>query len=512
MALLDTFAKARADGVNTPQVAFMLNFAGNSNSKTQLIELYDKIYSKNLYRDLWFMWEGKPLIMAYPEAMDQASPAASSDEVNTIKSFFTFRRNEPTYFASDKTYSKKTWGWCSVYPQTKFGVRSDGSVEQMTVSVAQNATDTQLIAMNAPVAGVHGRSYTKGSYSYTYKKYGQSNVTVSKSIADSMLYGLNFQQQWDYALKVDPDFIFVTGWNEWVAGRHAEWLGTENAFPDQFSEEYSRDIEPAKGPLGDNYYYQLVENIRRFKGVTSGKFAVAEKTIDINAGASAWSNVTSSYDDYVDYKDGRNRTGYQGTRYKADKVRNDIIHSKFAYDSENLYFMVQTVNNITAYTDTNWMRLLISVDGGSSNGWEGFNFIVNRNNPTAAAAKVEKFNGGWKFSTAGSAKYSVKGNTMTIAIPKSVLGISASGKLPVINFKWVDNAISAADGDILDVYTYGDAAPDARFTYRVDIQDGVQKLGASSGTASSVPTPTAPAAAKPRRLLRQFQPRRLPLM
>lgn len=152
MALLDTFAKARADGVNTPQVAFMLNFAGNSNSKTQLIELYDKIYSKNLYRDLWFMWEGKPLIMAYPEAMDQASPAASSDEVNTIKSFFTFRRNEPTYFASDKTYSKKTWGWCSVYPQTKFGVRSDGSVEQMTVSVAQNATDTQLIAMNAPVA------------------------------------------------------------------------------------------------------------------------------------------------------------------------------------------------------------------------------------------------------------------------------------------------------------------------------------------------------------------------
>ena len=143
------------------------------------------------------------------------------------------------------------------------------------------------------------------------------------------------------------------------------------------------------------------------------------------------------------------------------------------------------------------MRLLISVDGGSSNGWEGFNFIVNRNNPTAAAAKVEKFNGGWKFSTAGSAKYSVKGNTMTIAIPKSVLGISASGKLPVINFKWVDNAISAADGDILDVYTYGDAAPDARFTYRVDIQDGVQKLGASSGTASSVPTPTAPAAAKP---------------
>src|SRR5271166_2777688 len=37
-------------------------------------------------------------------------------------------------------------------------------------------------------------------------------------------------------------------------------------FVDEFDAEFSRDIEPMKGAHGDNYYYQLVANIRRFKG------------------------------------------------------------------------------------------------------------------------------------------------------------------------------------------------------------------------------------------------------
>ena len=79
--------------------------------------------------------------------------------------------------------------------------------------------------------------------------------------------GLNFQEQWDHALKMDPELIFITGWNEWIAGRYKNWQGTENAFVDQCDKEYSRDIEPMKGGFADNYYYQLVANIRRYKGV-----------------------------------------------------------------------------------------------------------------------------------------------------------------------------------------------------------------------------------------------------
>lgn len=30
--------------------------------------------------------------------------------------------------------------------------------------------------------------------------------------------GLYFAEQWSRALEVDPEFVFVTGWNEWTAG------------------------------------------------------------------------------------------------------------------------------------------------------------------------------------------------------------------------------------------------------------------------------------------------------
>ena len=32
-------------------------------------------------------------------------------------------------------------------------------------------------------------------------------------------YGFNFAEQWEYALKVDPEIVFITGWNEWTAGQ-----------------------------------------------------------------------------------------------------------------------------------------------------------------------------------------------------------------------------------------------------------------------------------------------------
>ena len=54
----------------------------------------------------------------------------------------------------------------------------------------------------------------------------------------------------------DPQFMFITGWNEWFAGRFDEFNGIRQPlmFVDEFDEEHSRDIEPMKGGHGDNYY------------------------------------------------------------------------------------------------------------------------------------------------------------------------------------------------------------------------------------------------------------------
>lgn len=454
--LFKVFEDARAEGVNVPQVAFMLPFSSSEDANTSLHNLYNNIYSKGRYEDLWFIWDGKPFIMAHYDTLDEEK----ADE-KEILNFFTFRRNEPTYFASDSYISEEAWGWCSDNPQTKFGKTLFDGIEQMCVSVAQNAADGQLVAMNSG-GNVQGRSFTHGDYSYTYKK-GNEIVTVDSSFENSLLYGLNFQQQWDYAIESDPEFIFVTGWNEWLAGRWSEWMGTENAFPDQFSDEYSRDIEPAKGILKDHYYYQLVANIRRFKGMDKAQTTTGGTTIDIYGKDTQWDNIANEYNHYTNSTRARNADSWQDVHYESDTMRNDFKNVKVTYDKENVYFRIETVDNITPYTDHAWMRLFIDTDStGKSENWEGFEYVINRENATESEIIIEKSTGGWKFEKTGNGKYNINKNIMYLQIPRNALGLDKNEEIH-FNFKLSDNMQS--DGDILDFYQSGDVAPGGRFMF-----------------------------------------------
>lgn len=457
-ALFRVWSEARNEGVDTPQVMFILNFGGAEDTRSQLYSIYDSIYSPGRYKDLWFMWEGKPLVMADVNSLD-----LSVAKDREIFNFFTFRDNEPTYFTDDTNYFDNIWGWCSDYPQTKFGKKLFGGVEQMCVSVAQNANENGLIAMNSPEGTVQGRSFTDGYFSYTYT-YGGKTVTVDKNIENSLLYGLNFQQQWDYAIEQDPDFIFVTGFNEWIAGRFTEWNGTENAFPDQFSPEYSRDIEPSDGILKDHYYYQLVENVRRFKGADAPEKNDAYKTVDITGDVTQWDSVYPEYNHYLGNTKDRNSAGWKGYYYTNNTMRNDIVKAKVAYDSENIYFYAETAEDLTPETDSDWMRLLIDTDtSGISSNWEGFEFVINRNSPSDGKATLEKCMGGLEFSEVCKVNFTVSGNILQIEVPRNSLGLA--DEEVKFNFKWSDNLQGT---DALAFYLNGDAAPGGRFTFVFD--------------------------------------------
>ena len=225
-------------------------------------------------------------------------------------------------------YKANSWGWLSTYPQCKYNVDKNGNVEQMTVGVAQNATTTKLTAMNGK--NVLGRSYGHDGYSYSYTYRGKE-IVVNSDIPDSKLYGINLQQQFDYAIENDPKFIFVTGWNEWVAIRFDEWSGVPNGMADQFNDEYSRDLEPSKGDLKDHYYYQLVENIRRYKGVSEPEEIDVYKKIDIFGDLSQWDDI-ASFNHYIKNTWERNDRGYLTKTYKNDTMRNDIRRAKVAFD------------------------------------------------------------------------------------------------------------------------------------------------------------------------------------
>lgn len=457
-ALIRGFQAARRDGVRTPQFAFMLNFAPNANTAAELKQLYRDLYRRGVGEELWFLWEGKPLIMAHSDALDPKSP-----DDREILDFFTFRRNEPSYFAADTPAQAQTWGWSSVWPQTRYGVGTDGKVEQMTVSVAQNASRHGLVAMNDSRGGVFGRGDAKEPYMLQTSIRGGA-LAVKPGSSEAVEFGLNFQQQWDRALEIDPDLIFVTGWNEWIVGRHSTWIETENAFPDQYIDEFSRDIEPSAGRLKDHFYYQLTDNVRRYKGSCGPPQVMgANRTIELADPVEAWDPVLPVYVDYRNDTPSRDAAGWQGTHYRTPALRNDLVRAQVAWDDRFVTFLIETAGPLSPPGE-NWMRLLIDtdpVDAGPN--WEGFEFIVNRQPPVDGKAMLERFIGPWRCGPAIPVDYATRENRLLVKIPRAALGFGTGGAIPRFEFKWADD--NCADGDILDVYRRGDAAPGGRFRY-----------------------------------------------
>lgn len=464
--VLKVWSQAREEGVRTPKVAFMLPFWDKDYTLSSLKQLFHRMYKYGLYNDLWYYLDGKPMIMAISEMLDENDP-----EMRDIKNFFTFRRGEPSYWLEDK--SNDYWGWLHIYPQALYK-RPDGTVEQTTVGVAQNANyvTRKLSAMNSGTNMGRGYSEQK-NFSYTYNYRGK-DVVCSSSMENAHYYGINFQEQWNYALSVDPDIIFVTGWNEWTAGRYDEWEGVENAFPDQCDDANSRDCEPSKGELKDYYYYQLAANVRRFKGASKTVFA-KPTTVDINNPGDVWTKDTVvTYNHYLNNTYVRDNDGMKTVHYTNPGIRNDFVTLKAAFDSENVYFYAETANDITPYTDDNWMRLIIDTAPATETSvdWENFEYIVGRETGTANTLALEKSTGGWNWEKVGDVSYTVNGKVMQIAVPRSMLGIGEGDF--TISFKWADANLD--DGDILTLYTDGDSAPGGRFAFLLSSVPGEEPV------------------------------------
>lgn len=237
---------------------------------SQLKELYREIYSQGLYEDLWFYWKGKPLILAYPGELSSYNPVEKEiidffqyRVVNHAQSQDSILRQErdgtPVVVANTDLFTQhgyQLWNWISAYPQI-VNRNPDGTPEQMAVSVSHNwSKETHITAFSDQTNTVFSRDYMPVEDRYDTRE-------------NAKLYGAYFTAQWERALEVDPEFIFITGWNEWTASRENFW-DVPNAFIDQFTDNRSRDIEPSAGEMKDYYYYQMVSYIRKFKGAGAG--------------------------------------------------------------------------------------------------------------------------------------------------------------------------------------------------------------------------------------------------
>jgi hypothetical protein len=284
---------------------------------------------------------------------------------------------------------------------------------------------------------------------------------------DAVNWGFNFAEQWQRALELDPLFVYVTGWNEWTAGKYdawSKWVAPPVIFVDEFIQEFSRDIEPMSGGHDDNYYYQLVDYVRRYKGVHP-LTPVKPSPIVIDGNFNEWTPVLPSFQKdpgtpvWRDFR-GSGKAG----PYVNHTGRNDIVEAKVSYNEDNVYFYVRTNNFTTNYTGPNWMLLFLNVDANYTTGWLGYDFVINRAVQSSQQTSLERNNGGnaYVWTKVADISYVMRGKELELMIPRRFLDIPSSSV--TIDFKWADNI--QQDGTWSDFTLNGDAAPSDRFNFR----------------------------------------------
>ncbi len=458
-ALFDTWLTMRRQGIDTPQIVF---FNGDTPATFQsnMNVLFSTVYSDDnweKYEELFFVWEGKPLVFGNYSGLSGEIKQKVDEKFTVRGSWAWIDQNnywswlqEYTYNADSGAAQMQNGGW---------GRDAGGRIESLSIAMGHHPSMSK------------GRSFVNGSQ--------PKNNKMGFDAVEQAGLGLGFASQFNAMQtlvgenvdKDQPFVLMITGWNEWIAGcfhpdNKTNMAGTTAKFQyiDQFNCEFSRDGEPMRNQdgygIGDNYYYQMVDQIRRYKGISAAPTADDQTTIDIYD-ISSWDSIDLSYMDSLYDIEHRNTISYDPHfRYINNTGRNDFDYAKISQDSANLYFLVKTSSDIIIDSGATWMNLYLDVDGDATTGWEGYDFVLNRDRDSFVVT-VEKFkDNSFQTEIIGGAYYYLEGSYMAISLSKSLLGAS---KIENMTFKWADNSVD--NGDPMAFMDLGDTAPDNRFGF-----------------------------------------------
>ncbi|MGV3762203.1 hypothetical protein [Parapedobacter sp.] len=441
--LLDALLRFQDQGFSVPKVVFYTN----TRSGTTVENIYREFYRGGKYDSIWFRPNGKPMIVGITEANGHASDQTRFEKTEvesgkytdfispTMKSYFEVRESQ----WPNGEYNEHALPWMSwQYPPWNH----DGSV---AVPVAQ-----------------HSHSVIYASSMHPECNRGYNHLTGQ--VEADWTAGANFQTMWEavFSSKEKIDHVLVTSFNEWMAIKYVR-ESTEVFFVDVFNPEFSRDIEMMKGGYNDNFYMQLVQNVRKFKFSQAGPDdRVPVTAIDIQRSDTVqWDRIETTYVDFAGDAIPRDFANAAGTAVYTDRSnRNDIVEVKVAHDEKNLYFRIKTQADITAYngSDLNWMNVLIRSTGDAD--FAGYHYIINRK-PGMGHTSVERSLGGYHWVQCGEAEYMVRGNVIQVAVPLEQLALTAENC--AIEFKVADH-VTRYD-DIMDYYVTGDSAPLGRLSF-----------------------------------------------
>ncbi|HOV73407.1 MAG TPA: hypothetical protein PK967_05485 [Candidatus Hydrogenedentes bacterium] len=496
--------KMKAEGNKVPQFCF---WAFNGPVIAVVQDLYERIYKPEKYRDLWFYWDGKPLLL-YNDRPDVDStgqgikqpnphydPAAKtdpghphygdpayteefySDYTREVKEFFTLRTMWWGYYEwAGKRFIGTEDKWSFGYDMGDERVKAlplealvsthNGQKEEAAVTPAQHPSS------------LTGKSWTREHGEPELNEYDLPVPThvpwLGKTVEHPEGYGIYFQERWNEAIKANPQFLYINDWNEWTAGKYQP--GEGKSFPfmrrqspfffvDQYNAEFNRCIQPMKDGYTDNYYMQMAQNIRRYKGIRPIPELRGLNTMQMDGAFEDWKAVPVEYRDTAGDTFHRDYKGYGGLHYTNNSGRNDIVTCKMAVDRKNIYCYAETREPLTPHTDTHWMLLLIDADQNHATGWFGYDFLVNKNVPddkTTSLMRYDAKSPDKPWAEVARLEYRYAGKAIEIAIPRHLLGLK--GRAFAFDFHWCDNPADLKDP--ISLCVNGDSAPNRRFNYR----------------------------------------------
>lgn len=498
--LFRTMEEVKAEGNKVPKFCF---WAYNGRVITVVQNLYEKIYKEKEYRDLWFYWKGKPLLLYNANPVFDANGGGVKnpnlhydakiannpldrryhnsyytakyyiDYTKEVKKFFTLRNMWWGYYKwAGHRYIGQEDCWSFGYDM------GDSKVAEMSpdelIAKHKNRLEEAAVTPAQHASSNIGKCWRRDTQEPLLNDQDlpiQANVPwLGKTVMDPPGYGIYFQDRWNDALKSDPDFIYLNDWNEWIAGRYkikgsSTFLGRKSPyrFVDQYNAEFNRTISPMKDGYTDNYYMQMIMNIRKYKGIRDIPKCKGFKSIRIDGKFKDWERIKPIYYDTRGDTFHRDYNGYGGLHYTNSSGRNDIIYSKVAVDNINVYFYVETANVLSAYTGVNWMMLLIDADNNPSTGWYGYDYIINQKVKGVKTTTVKKYNEDAKvWEEVADIVYAKDDKRIEIAVPRKILNLTNNSF--VFDFKWADNPTDL--NNPISLCINGDTAPNRRFNYR----------------------------------------------
>ena len=441
--LFDLLLEYQAAGWDVPRVVYYLGKHDLGADISVFKQVYNIFYAKDIYKSLWFTPNdpGKPMIVA-PDNVIAAFRSSGNAQEKGFAEFFDFRVtqwpiaapvNEPVY-----EYGAP---WISFeYPQTS----QEGWIN---LSIAQHVTVNMTDTKNSRGRGWHPTQQVKGKWK------GENDH-------ENWRQNLNFQAQWNTVLDMTPEqraqdarFVFLTGWNEWVAEKIRQ-NDREYYTVDTFNAEYSRDIEPSRSSgMKDYAYFQTIMNIHNDNFAPAVHYEYPAITPDITTDDAVWAGAPT-YRDFTGECADRNFKAMAGDLVYTDTTgRNDIDTIRILRDAEYLYFRIACVEDITAHkeSDTGWMNLWLKTANAEGELFCGYEYVINRD-LNGSKSTILNANG----QRVGEADVNVLGKVMIVRVPLSAIGLDAHNYQ--IEFKVTDN-VQDMENDPLNLYSTGDAAP-----------------------------------------------------